>query len=100
MRAVIKTRSDYRYVGIGVAESGCWSMLKAGLNVDSSGPAELYFEVPINLVSDQDLFLNFVNLLFFLFNLLIERKHKSGDMGGQCSIAAIYKGAMEISPGS
>ena len=31
--------------GSTIAESNCWSMLKGGLIVDESGPAQLYFEV-------------------------------------------------------
>ncbi|KAF9625841.1 hypothetical protein IFM89_027445 [Coptis chinensis] len=42
--AKVKTRKGYRTAGTVFAESGCWSMLKGGLTVDSSGPAELYFE--------------------------------------------------------
>ncbi|KAF9621187.1 hypothetical protein IFM89_016681, partial [Coptis chinensis] len=40
----VKTRKGYRTAGTVFAESGCWSMLKGGLTVDSSGPAEIYFE--------------------------------------------------------
>ena len=43
--AVFKTNSGHEYGGAISAESGCWSMLKGGLTVDSSGPVELYFEV-------------------------------------------------------
>ncbi|XP_010647914.1 endo-1,4-beta-xylanase 5 [Vitis vinifera] len=42
--AVFRTNSGPQYAGAVFAESGCWSMLKGGLTVDSSGPAELYFE--------------------------------------------------------
>ncbi|KAJ7946166.1 endo-1,4-beta-xylanase-like [Quillaja saponaria] len=44
VRAVFKTISGYKHAGAIVAESKCWSMLKGGLTVDASGPAELYFE--------------------------------------------------------
>ncbi|KAF9625627.1 hypothetical protein IFM89_024908 [Coptis chinensis] len=43
--AIVKTRRGYRNVGTIVAESGCWSMLKGGLTVNSSWPAELYFKI-------------------------------------------------------
>ncbi|RXH87480.1 hypothetical protein DVH24_034380 [Malus domestica] len=42
--AIFKTSSGFVHVGAIVAESGCWSMLKGGLTVNASGPAELYFE--------------------------------------------------------
>ncbi|XP_019074438.2 endo-1,4-beta-xylanase 5-like, partial [Vitis vinifera] len=42
--AVLKTNAGLKYAGAVVAESGCWSMLKGGLTVDASGPAQLYFE--------------------------------------------------------
>uniref|UniRef100_A0A1D1YQM1 Endo-1,4-beta-xylanase C n=2 Tax=Anthurium amnicola TaxID=1678845 RepID=A0A1D1YQM1_9ARAE len=42
--AIFKTASSFTHVGSVLAKSGCWSMLKGGLTVDSSGPAELYFE--------------------------------------------------------
>ncbi|KAJ7967579.1 endo-1,4-beta-xylanase-like [Quillaja saponaria] len=42
--AVFKTTNGYTYAGAVVAESNCWSMLKGGLTVYTSGPAELYFE--------------------------------------------------------
>ncbi|XP_042491362.1 endo-1,4-beta-xylanase 5-like [Macadamia integrifolia] len=42
--AVFSTKDRSIYAGAVVAESGCWSMLKGGLTVNSSGPAELYFE--------------------------------------------------------
>ncbi|KAF9621186.1 hypothetical protein IFM89_016680 [Coptis chinensis] len=42
--AIVKTRRGYKNVGTIVAESGCWSMLKGGLTVNSSGLAKLYFE--------------------------------------------------------
>lgn len=43
--AIFKTSSGFIHAGAIVAESNCWSMLKGGLTVDASGPAELYFEV-------------------------------------------------------
>lgn len=43
--AVLKTNAGLKFAGAVVAESGCWSMLKGGLTVDASGPAQLYFEV-------------------------------------------------------
>ncbi|KAK0604612.1 hypothetical protein LWI29_017473 [Acer saccharum] len=42
--AIFKTRNDFKHAGAIVAEANCWSMLKGGLTVDASGPAELYFE--------------------------------------------------------
>ncbi|KAF5733209.1 Glycosyl hydrolase family 10 protein [Tripterygium wilfordii] len=42
--ATFKTSSGTKFAGAIVAESNCWSMLKGGLTVDASGPAELYFE--------------------------------------------------------
>ena len=46
--AIVKTREGLKYGGAIVARSNCWSMLKGGLTVDTSGPAELYFEVLLN----------------------------------------------------
>ncbi|TXG64103.1 hypothetical protein EZV62_011097 [Acer yangbiense] len=43
--AVFKTRNGFKHAGAIVAKANCWSMLKGGLTVDASGPAELYFEV-------------------------------------------------------
>lgn len=45
VRAVFKTGNDFVHAGAVKAKSGCWSMLKGGLSVEASGPAELYFEV-------------------------------------------------------
>jgi len=45
VKAVFKKNGQYKLAGSVVAESKCWSMLKGGLTVDESGPAELYFEV-------------------------------------------------------
>ena len=45
VRAVFKTVTGFMHAGAIVAQSKCWSMLKGGLTVDASGPAELYFEV-------------------------------------------------------
>ncbi|KAK9164323.1 hypothetical protein Syun_005225 [Stephania yunnanensis] len=42
--AAVKTKSGFTHAGAVVAQSGCWSMLKGGLTVESSGPAEIYFE--------------------------------------------------------
>ncbi|KAG7545178.1 Glycoside hydrolase family 10 domain [Arabidopsis suecica] len=44
VKAVFKKNGEYKHAGSVVAESKCWSMLKGGLTVDESGPAELYFE--------------------------------------------------------
>ncbi|CAK7330163.1 unnamed protein product [Dovyalis caffra] len=44
VKAIFKTASGFKYAGAVVAESKCWSMLKGGLTVNTSGPAELYFE--------------------------------------------------------
>lgn len=43
--AVIKTTKRFQFAGAIFAESNCWSMLKGGITADTSGPAELYFEV-------------------------------------------------------
>ncbi|KAI3448187.1 hypothetical protein Pfo_004852, partial [Paulownia fortunei] len=42
--AVFKTKTNYETAGWVTAQKGCWSMLKGGLVVNASGPAELYFE--------------------------------------------------------
>ncbi|KAJ6896214.1 hypothetical protein NC651_022439 [Populus alba x Populus x berolinensis] len=42
--AIFKTDSGFKKAGSVFAEPKCWSMLKGGLTVDTSGPAELYFE--------------------------------------------------------
>ncbi|KAI3913551.1 hypothetical protein MKX01_022132 [Papaver californicum] len=42
--AVFKTTDGFTHEGAPIAQSGCWSMLKGGLTVDSSGYAELYFQ--------------------------------------------------------
>ncbi|CAN8327338.1 unnamed protein product [Cochlearia groenlandica] len=44
VRAVFKMKGEYKHAGSVIAESKCWSMLKGGLTVDESGPAQLYFE--------------------------------------------------------
>ncbi|XP_024005495.1 uncharacterized protein LOC18029200 [Eutrema salsugineum] len=44
VKAVFKKNGEYKHAGSVIAESKCWSMLKGGLTVDESGPAELYFE--------------------------------------------------------
>lgn len=43
--AIFKTSSEFIHAGAVVAEPKCWSLLKGGLTVNASGPAELYFEV-------------------------------------------------------
>lgn len=58
--AVFKTGSGFEHAGAITAESGCWSMLKGGLTVASSGPAELYFEVPFSIFYERDL----INILY------------------------------------
>ncbi|KAF2582683.1 hypothetical protein F2Q68_00006503 [Brassica cretica] len=42
--AVFKKNGEYKHAGSVIAESKCWSMLKGGLTVDESGPADLLFE--------------------------------------------------------
>ncbi|WCJ43842.1 Endo-1 4-beta-xylanase 4 [Euphorbia peplus] len=42
--AIFKTKDGYKSAGAVVAKSNCWSMLKGGLTVDTSGPAHLYFQ--------------------------------------------------------
>ncbi|KAF4382329.1 hypothetical protein G4B88_011281 [Cannabis sativa] len=45
VRAGFETSSGLKlFAGSTVAESNCWTMLKGGLTVDESGPAQLYFE--------------------------------------------------------
>ncbi|KAJ7946165.1 endo-1,4-beta-xylanase-like [Quillaja saponaria] len=44
VNAVFKTTEGLKYAGAAVAKSNCWSMLKGGFTVDTSGSAELYFE--------------------------------------------------------
>ncbi|KAI4318437.1 hypothetical protein MLD38_032140 [Melastoma candidum] len=44
IRAVLKTRTGFRHIGVVEAKSGCWSMIKGGITADSSGVAQLYFE--------------------------------------------------------
>ncbi|TYH94138.1 hypothetical protein ES332_A12G020300v1 [Gossypium tomentosum] len=44
VRAVFRTVTGLKRAAETVAESKCWSMLKGGLTVDASGPAELFFE--------------------------------------------------------
>ena len=47
MAAAFRTNGGVKYAGAIIAETGCWSMLKGGLTVEGSGPAQLYFEVII-----------------------------------------------------
>ncbi|KAF7827513.1 endo-1,4-beta-xylanase 5-like [Senna tora] len=42
--AIVKTSEGFKHCGTIFAESNCWSMLKGGFMVDTSGLAELYFE--------------------------------------------------------
>ncbi|XP_018479037.1 endo-1,4-beta-xylanase 5-like [Raphanus sativus] len=42
--AIFKKNGEYKHAGSVIAESRCWSMLKGGITIDESGPAELYFE--------------------------------------------------------
>ncbi|KAG6417460.1 hypothetical protein SASPL_119640 [Salvia splendens] len=44
VEAVFKTATGSITTGWGSAKEGCWSMLKGGLVVDVSGPAQLYFQ--------------------------------------------------------
>ncbi|KAJ1686960.1 hypothetical protein LUZ63_018350 [Rhynchospora breviuscula] len=44
VRAVVKTPNGFIAAGTIEAKASCWSMLKGGLTVNISGPAELYFE--------------------------------------------------------
>jgi len=43
--AVVKTTKGFKFGGAIFAEPNCWSMLKGGLIADTTGAAELYFEV-------------------------------------------------------
>ncbi|XP_068657361.1 endo-1,4-beta-xylanase 5-like [Aristolochia californica] len=42
--AVFNTADGDMHAGATIAEAGCWSMIKGGLSVNKSGPAELYFQ--------------------------------------------------------
>ncbi|GFQ01653.1 endo-1 4-beta-xylanase [Phtheirospermum japonicum] len=42
--AIFKTKTSYETAGWVTAQKDCWSMLKGGLVVKTSGPAQLYFE--------------------------------------------------------
>ncbi|XP_062177687.1 endo-1,4-beta-xylanase 5-like isoform X2 [Alnus glutinosa] len=44
VNAVFNTTTGFKHAGTVTAKTNCWSMLKAGLTVNASGPAELYFE--------------------------------------------------------
>ncbi|XP_026393418.1 uncharacterized protein LOC113288554 [Papaver somniferum] len=44
VEAIFKTTDGFTHAGSTIAQSGCWSMLKGGLTVDSSGYADLYFQ--------------------------------------------------------
>ncbi|XP_010691571.3 endo-1,4-beta-xylanase 5 [Beta vulgaris subsp. vulgaris] len=41
---IFKTSEGFKPAGSVVAQVGCWSMLKGGITVESSGPAELFFQ--------------------------------------------------------
>ncbi|KAF8013931.1 hypothetical protein BT93_I1711 [Corymbia citriodora subsp. variegata] len=45
VRAVFKMIRGFKHAGAVIAESNCWSMIKGGLTVDESGPAELYSSI-------------------------------------------------------
>lgn len=42
---MFKTSEGFKSAGSVIAQVGCWSMLKGGITVESSNPAELYFQV-------------------------------------------------------
>ncbi|XP_073127925.1 endo-1,4-beta-xylanase 5-like [Henckelia pumila] len=42
--AMFKTKDSYETAGWVIARKGCWSMLKGGLVVNASSPADLYFQ--------------------------------------------------------
>ncbi|XP_021717249.1 uncharacterized protein LOC110685092 [Chenopodium quinoa] len=42
--AIFKTNEGFKAAGSVIAQVGCWSMLKGGITVESSGPAEFYFQ--------------------------------------------------------
>ncbi|XP_073128151.1 endo-1,4-beta-xylanase 5-like [Henckelia pumila] len=42
--AMFQTKDSYETTGWVIARNGCWSMLKGGLVVNASGPADLYFQ--------------------------------------------------------
>lgn len=48
--AVVKTSKGFKLAGAIFAEPNCWSMLKGGLTMDTSGVAELYFEVLLRFI--------------------------------------------------
>ncbi|KAL2479576.1 Glycosyl hydrolase family 10 protein [Abeliophyllum distichum] len=55
--AMFKTQYGNKIAGWAMSQKGCWSMLKGGIVVNSSGPAHLYFEtkdtsVDIDIMAD------------------------------------------------
>ncbi|KAK4424268.1 Endo-1,4-beta-xylanase 5-like [Sesamum alatum] len=42
--AVFRTQNNYETAGWVTAQKGCWSMLKGGVVVNASGPADLFFQ--------------------------------------------------------
>ncbi|XP_056699233.1 endo-1,4-beta-xylanase 5-like [Spinacia oleracea] len=44
VQAIFKSNDGYKPAGSVEAQVGCWSMLKGGITVGSSGPAEFYFQ--------------------------------------------------------
>lgn len=62
--AIMKTENEgFKHSGAVVAHSNCWSMLKGGLTLDSSGLAELYFEV---YIFDISIYCCFIFLIYML----------------------------------
>ncbi|KAL3638869.1 hypothetical protein CASFOL_016776 [Castilleja foliolosa] len=60
--AIFKTETGYETAGWVMAQKGCWSMLKGGLVVKTSGPAHLYFETNN---TDVDIFADSISLQSF-----------------------------------
>jgi hypothetical protein len=45
IRLTVKTVTGFVAAGSAMAKESCWSFLKGGFTVKTSGPAEIYFEV-------------------------------------------------------
>jgi DUF4097 and DUF4098 domain-containing protein YvlB len=45
VRLSVKTANGFVAAGTVTANASCWSMLKGGISINTSGPAEIFFEV-------------------------------------------------------
>ncbi|PIN19764.1 Endo-1,4-beta-xylanase [Handroanthus impetiginosus] len=70
--AIFKTQSGYETAGWVLAQKGCWSMLKGGLVVNSSGPVDLYFEFVKNF-----------KILIVIFQILSDPKNRYSNEGAR-----------------